>query len=63
MAELQQIMAALGCRDAINLDGGGSTTMVVRDAVINHPSDNGQFDADGERRVANAIVITLSPGK
>ena len=59
MAELQQIMAALGCRDAINLDGGGSTTMVVRGAVVNHPSDNGQFDADGERPVANAIVISL----
>lgn len=63
MAELQQIMAALGCRDAVNLDGGGSTTMVVRGAVVNHPSDNGQFDVDGERPVANAIVITLSPGK
>jgi exopolysaccharide biosynthesis protein len=59
MAELQQIMAALGCRDAVNLDGGGSTTMVVRGAVVNHPSDNGQFDADGERPVANAIVISL----
>lgn len=59
MAELQQIMTALGCRDAVNLDGGGSTTMVVRDAVINHPSDNGQFDAAGERPVANAIVVTL----
>ncbi|MBR3450217.1 MAG: phosphodiester glycosidase family protein [Bacteroidales bacterium] len=59
MAELQQVMAALGCRDAINLDGGGSTTMVVRGAVVNHPSDNGQFDVDGERPVANAIVISL----
>ena len=63
MAELQQVMAALGCRDAINLDGGGSTAMVVRGQVVNHPCDNKKFDAAGERRVANAIVVTLAPGK
>ena len=57
MVELQQVMVALGCRDAINLDGGGSTTMVVRGAVVNHPSDNNRFDAAGERPVANAVVV------
>lgn len=57
MAELQQVMTALGCSDAINLDGGGSTTMVVRGEVVNHPSDNRQFDAAGERIVANAICV------
>ena len=59
MAELQQVMTALGCVDAINLDGGGSTTMVVKGTVVNHPSDNQQFDNAGERAVANAIVVTL----
>ena len=58
MIELQQVMAALGCRDAINLDGGGSTAMVVRGAIVNHPSDNRKFDAAGERSVANAIIVT-----
>jgi exopolysaccharide biosynthesis protein len=62
-AEPRQVMAALDCRDAINLDGGGSTAMVVRGQVVNHPCDNKKFDAAGERRVANAIVITLAPGK
>ncbi|MBR6423602.1 MAG: phosphodiester glycosidase family protein [Bacteroidales bacterium] len=57
MLELQQVMAALGCVDAINLDGGGSTTMVVRGVVVNHPSDNKRFDALGERPVANAIIV------
>ncbi len=57
MEELQQVMAALGCRDAINLDGGGSSAMVVRGEVVNHPSDNRQFDAAGERPVANAICV------
>ena len=59
MLELQQVMTALGCVDAINLDGGGSTTMVVRGQVINHPSDNTEFDANGERVVANAILVSL----
>ena len=58
MAELQQVMTDLGCRDAINLDGGGSSAMVVRGEVVNHPSDNRQFDAGGERVVANAICIS-----
>ena len=57
MRELQQVMAALGCRDAVNLDGGGSTTMVVRGAVVNHPSDNRRFDSAGERPVANVIIV------
>ena len=57
MRELQQVMAALGCVDAVNLDGGGSTAMVVRGEVVNHPSDNRRFDAAGERPVANAIVV------
>lgn len=58
MFELRQVMEALGCRDAVNLDGGGSTTMVVRGQVVNHPSDNREFDAEGERVVANAIVVS-----
>jgi exopolysaccharide biosynthesis protein len=58
MRELQQVMAALGCVDAINLDGGGSTTMVVHGEVVNHPSDNRKFDPAGERPVANAVIVT-----
>ncbi len=37
---------------AINLDGGGSSTMVVRGQVVNSPSDPG-----GERSVANALLV------
>ena len=46
-------MRALGARDAVNLDGGGSTTMTVRGNVVTRPSD-----ATGERPIADAIVIT-----
>ncbi|MCF7797041.1 MAG: phosphodiester glycosidase family protein [Lentisphaeria bacterium] len=51
--EAQDYLLNLGCVDAINLDGGGSTTLWVRDrGVVNHPSD-----LTGERKVANAFVI------
>jgi len=55
--ELTQFVEDLGCTNAINLDGGGSTTLYIRNqGVINHPSDNRQFDAKGERPCANAIL-------
>lgn len=54
MPQLAQAMKNLGAAQAINLDGGGSSTMWVKGAVANHPSDGtGQ-----ERYVGNAIVIT-----
>ncbi|MBD3275101.1 MAG: phosphodiester glycosidase family protein [Candidatus Marinimicrobia bacterium] len=58
--ELAEFMQRLGCVDAINLDGGGSTTMWIRGrGVVNYPSDNGEFDHKGEREVANCIVVKI----
>jgi exopolysaccharide biosynthesis protein len=39
LGEAADLMIGLGATEAINLDGGGSTTFVVRGAVANHPSD------------------------
>jgi exopolysaccharide biosynthesis protein len=54
-------MKWLSCVDALNLDGGGSSTMVIRgqpnNGVVNYPSDNKKFDHEGEREVANALVV------
>jgi exopolysaccharide biosynthesis protein len=58
--DLTAEMQRLGCWDAINLDGGGSTTLVMRDPdsgeykVINQPSDG------RERPVANVVGISVS---
>lgn len=52
VAETAAVAQALGLRDALNLDGGGSTTMVVDGQVVNDPSD-----AFGERPVGDALVI------
>ncbi len=51
-AELQGLAGRLSLRDALNLDGGGSTTMVVRGAVVNHPSD-----LTGPRQVSDALLV------
>ena len=57
LRELATLMRSLGARDAINLDGGGSTTMVLAGkngtlAIVNRPSDSA-----GERAVGNALAI------
>lgn len=51
-AELQGLARRLGLRSALNLDGGGSTTMVVGGRVVNRPSD-----AAGPRPVSDALLI------
>ncbi len=53
LEELANTMIALGAFEALNLDGGGSTTLVVRDSIVNVPSD-----PNGERPVGNAIAVT-----
>jgi Phosphodiester glycosidase/SPOR domain len=50
--ETAAVARSLGMFDAVNLDGGGSTAMVIRGSLISHPSDAG-----GERPVGDAIVI------
>jgi exopolysaccharide biosynthesis protein len=51
MLELAQIMKALGCVNAMNLDGGGSTAMVSGGTLLNKPSDGSQ------RAVASVVAF------
>ncbi len=51
MLEAARLMRWLGARNAINLDGGGSSTMVVNNKVVNAPSDG------AERPVGDALLI------
>jgi exopolysaccharide biosynthesis protein len=59
--ELTSFLRQLGSEYALNLDGGGSTSMWIRNrnenGIVNYPSDNFQFDHKGERDVANALLI------
>jgi hypothetical protein len=52
LAGFARVFESLGAIEALNLDGGGSTTMVVRGRVLNRPSD-----ARGERPVGSAILV------
>ncbi|MDM7920868.1 MAG: phosphodiester glycosidase family protein [Pyrinomonadaceae bacterium] len=54
LQELAEYLLSLGAVDAMNLDGGGSTTMVLDGKVVKKPSDR-----EGERKVGDAIVVTL----
>ena len=51
-AELVKLCERLQLKDALNLDGGGSTTMVVKGVVVNKPSD-----ATGPRAVSDALIV------
>ena len=59
--ELAHLIRILGGEDALNLDGGGSTTLWLSgasdDGVVNYPCDNGRFDHAGERKVPNILYI------
>ncbi|MER3431017.1 MAG: hypothetical protein C4324_08245 [Blastocatellia bacterium] len=54
LQELAEYLLSIGATDAMNLDGGGSTTMYLDGRVVNAPSDAG-----GERRIADALIVTL----
>jgi len=55
MSETAAVVGSLGLRQAVNLDGGGSTTMSVRGELVNQPSGN------AERPVADALVYLDEP--
>ncbi len=54
LEDLAAYFLELGAVDAMNLDGGGSTTMFVNGKVVNKPSDK-----EGERKVSDALLVTL----
>lgn len=56
--ELTVLCEMLGFTDALNLDGGGSSTLWTREGgVLNHPSDNTLFDHEGQRKVPNVLAV------
>ena len=59
--EFTKIMRWIGAEDALNMDGGGSTTLYAEgengNGIVNHPSDNRKFDREGERHIVNALLF------
>lgn len=56
LVEMADEMRRLGAWQAMNFDGGGSTTMVIDGSVVNTSSD-----PTGEREVGNALLIVDRP--
>jgi hypothetical protein len=52
LQEMADLMKSMGCTGAMNLDGGGSTSMLINGQQTVKPSD-----AAGERAVVSAIII------
>lgn len=59
--ELAHLIRVLGGWNALNLDGGGSTTLwaaeTTDNGVLNKLCDNKKYDNNGERKVANVICV------
>lgn len=56
--ELSHAMLKMGCVQALNLDGGGSSTLIIKDRLVNAPVDDSSFpDVIQERPISDAIVF------
>jgi Phosphodiester glycosidase len=61
MRELSEVMLELGAESAINLDGGGSTTLVHRGHLLNRPYSTQDQPAPASRRVVSALAFEPRP--
>lgn len=52
LMELAQFMKQIGCTNAMNLDGGGSTVMYVKGQIVNNPHQKGGIP------LSNAIILS-----
>jgi hypothetical protein len=59
LAELAELMASLGAREAINLDGGGSASLVCDGRLLNRPREQDGTEIPGGRPVSTALAISL----
>ena len=57
LAELARLLISFGARDAINLDGGGSATLVHRGHLLNRPYSNDDQPAPESRPIVTALLF------
>lgn len=59
--ELEKLLRWIKSVNAINLDGGGSTALWINNygenGIVNYPTDNKKWDHNGERKVANVVLL------
>jgi hypothetical protein len=57
ITELAELMLALGCEDALNLDGGGSTTLISGGRLRNQPRGDFEVPEPGGRPISTALLF------
>ena len=57
LEELASVMVALGADQALNLDGGGSTSLVCGGELVNEPRGGFELPEPGGRAIATALVF------
>jgi len=57
LAELARLLISFGAREAINLDGGGSATLLLRGHLLNRPYSNVDQPAPESRPIVTALLI------
>ncbi len=57
LEELAQLLATLGCHTALNLDGGGSTSLVTGGRLVNRPYGAVDRPEPGGRAVSSALLF------
>jgi exopolysaccharide biosynthesis protein len=53
LEDIADFMIHIGCESALNLDGGGSATMITGKSLMNKPAEGGI-----ERNISNAIILS-----
>jgi Phosphodiester glycosidase len=61
--ELAELMADLGARQAINLDGGGSTALIHQGHLLNRPYEAQDQPSSNSRAVATAAIFHAIPAQ
>ena len=61
LAELARLMISFGAEEALNLDGGGSATLVRRKHLLNRPYSNQDQPAPESRPVVTALLFECAP--
>jgi exopolysaccharide biosynthesis protein len=61
LAELARLMLSFGAHEAINLDGGGSATLVHRGHLLNRPYSEEDQPAPESRPVVTALLFDEMP--
>lgn len=60
IAELADLLVVLGARSGLNLDGGGSASLVCHGALVNHPREQHGIALVNGRPIATALVLSVT---